>query len=135
MPAAPAVEELAAVWTQPRQDVLEIGRGGRGGPERGWIERPAAEREQSQTEQAASDLEATVGDVLVRHPITGEMQRRTQRQCSGREAPVATWRETITIPGRSTSSGLAPLLRDGRIDAEPSGQCETDVSFALQRQA
>lgn len=82
MPAAPAVEELAAVWTQPRQDVLEIGRGGRGGPERGWIERPAAEREQSQTEQAASDLEATVGDVLVRHPITGEMQRRTQRQCS-----------------------------------------------------
>jgi len=28
VPAAPAVEELAAVRTQPRKDVLEIGRGG-----------------------------------------------------------------------------------------------------------
>jgi hypothetical protein len=48
MPAARAVEQLAAARTQPRKDVLEIGRGGCGGPERGRIERPAPEREQSQ---------------------------------------------------------------------------------------
>jgi hypothetical protein len=39
MPAAPAVKELAAVWTQLRKDVLKIGCGGRGRAERGWVER------------------------------------------------------------------------------------------------
>jgi hypothetical protein len=80
MPAAPAVEELATVRTQTRNDVLEVGRGGRGGPERSRVERPAAKREQSQTEQAAPDFEATIADVLVRHPVTGEVERRAQGQ-------------------------------------------------------
>jgi hypothetical protein len=80
MPAVPAVKELAAVRTQPRKDVLEIGRGSRAGSERGRIERPTGQREQSKTEEAAADLEATIGDVLVRHPITGQMQRRTEGQ-------------------------------------------------------
>jgi hypothetical protein len=55
MPAAP-VEELPAVWTQLREDVLEVRCGGRARPERGWIERPTTEREQPQREQAASNL-------------------------------------------------------------------------------
>lgn len=80
MPASAAVKELAAVRTQLRKDVLEIGCGGRAGAERGWVERPTREREQSKTEQAATDFEATVEDVLVGHAITGEMQRRTQCQ-------------------------------------------------------
>src|SRR6476620_9375906 len=79
MPAAP-VEELAAVRTQLREDVFEVRRGGGAGPERGRIERPTGKREQRQTEQAAADLEATIGDVPVRHPITGQMQRRTEGQ-------------------------------------------------------
>jgi hypothetical protein len=77
MPAAP-VEELAAVRTQPRKDVFEIGRGSRGGPKRGRIERPTAEREQRESEEAAVSLEATIGDVFVRHPITGQMQCRAE---------------------------------------------------------
>jgi hypothetical protein len=80
MPAAPAVKQLPAVRTQPREDVLEIGCRGRGGPERGGIERPSAESEHGQTEQAASDFEATIGDVLVRHSIAREMQWRTERE-------------------------------------------------------
>lgn len=80
MPAAPAVEELATARTQTRKDVLEVGRGGRRGPERSRVERPATESEQSQTEQAAPVLEATIADVLVRHPVTSEVKRRAQGQ-------------------------------------------------------
>ena len=82
MPSARAVKELAAVQTQPRNDVLEIGRARGGRPERGRIERPAAEREQSQPNNAASDLEATIGDVVVRYPVTRQVQRRPQSQRS-----------------------------------------------------
>jgi len=94
MPAAPAVKELAAVWTQPGKDVLEIGCGSRCGPKRGRIERPMAEREQRQTEEAALDLEATIGDVLVRHPITGQMQRRTEGEGGKPRACQRTQRST-----------------------------------------
>ena len=74
MPAAPAMKELAAVRTQLRKDVLKIGCGGRGRAQRGWVERSTRQREQRKSEQAASDFEARVGDVLVGHAITGEMQ-------------------------------------------------------------
>jgi hypothetical protein len=94
MPAAPAVKELAAVRTQPRKNVLEIGRGSRCGPKRGRIERPMAEREQRQTEEAAANLEATIGDVLVRHPITGQMQRRTEGEGGEPRACQRTQRST-----------------------------------------
>ena len=94
MPAAPAVKELAAVRTQPRKDVLEIGRGSRCGPKRGRIEQSTAEREQRQTEKAAANLEATIGDVLVRHPITGQMQRRTQAESGEPRARQRTQRST-----------------------------------------
>ncbi len=75
VPAAP-VEQPAAVRTQPRHDVLEVGCRGRGGSERRRIERPSGHREQSEPEKAASDLETTVVDVLVRDPIAGQMQWR-----------------------------------------------------------
>jgi len=80
VPAARAVEKLAPARTQPRTDVLEIGRGGRGGPERGGIERAAPAREQGHPDYAGSDLEATIGDVLVRHPIGSETEQRTEGQ-------------------------------------------------------
>ena|SRR5215218_4185409 len=80
MPTQPTVEELAAAGTQPSKHVLEVGCAGRGGPERRRIERAAAEGEQSKDEQSASDLEAAIGDVLVRYPITGQMQRRTESE-------------------------------------------------------
>ncbi len=80
MPAEPSVEELATVRTQTRKEVLEVWRGGGCGAERSRVERPATERQQSQTEQAAPDLETAIADVLVRHPVTGEVQRRAQGQ-------------------------------------------------------
>ena len=93
MPAAP-VEELAAVRTQLREDVFEVRRGGGAGSERGWVERATTEGEQRQTEEAAADLEATIGDVLVRHPITGQMQRRTEGEGSEPRACQRTQRST-----------------------------------------
>ncbi len=80
MPAEPSVEELATVRTQTRKEVLEVWRGGGCGAERSRVERPATERQQSQTEHAAPDLETAIADVLVRHPVTGEVQRRAQGQ-------------------------------------------------------
>jgi hypothetical protein len=94
MPAAPAVKELAAVRAQPGKDVLEIGRGSRCGPNRGRIERPMTECEQRQTEEAAANLEATIGDVLMRHPITGQVQRRTEDKGGEPRACQRTQRST-----------------------------------------
>ena len=82
MPATPTVEQLAATRTQPPKDVLQVWRRGRGGAQRGGIERPAGQREQSHPEKAAADLKSTVTDVLMWHSIAGEMQWRTQGERS-----------------------------------------------------
>lgn len=112
MPAAPAVKELAAVRTQPGKDVLAIGRGSRCGPKRGRIERHMAECEQRQTEEAAANLEATIGDVLMRHPITGQVQRRTEGEGGEPRACQRTQRSTPSRHGERRSrvvrSGPAP---------------------------
>jgi hypothetical protein len=95
MPAAP-VEELPAVRTQLREDVLEVGCRGGAAPERGWIERPTTEREQRQCKQAASNLKGTLGDVLVRDSIAGKMQRRPE----GERRPPRSRQRTEQRTGR-----------------------------------
>lgn len=94
MPAAPAMKELAAARTQPREDVLKIGCGGRGRAQRDWVERSTREREQRKSEQAASNFETTVDDVLVGHAITGEMEWRTQCQSGKPRASERAHRST-----------------------------------------
>jgi hypothetical protein len=74
------VEDLLPAWAQPGKDVLEVGsRGGRCA-QRDRIERPAASRKEREAEAAAHDLEATASDVLMRHPVSSDMQRRTEQQ-------------------------------------------------------
>jgi hypothetical protein len=77
------VEELAAARTQPRNEVLEVGRSGGGGAENDRIERSASAGEQTQAQQAAADLEASVGNVLVRDAIGNEVQRRAKQHRRG----------------------------------------------------
>ena len=77
-----AGKELAPVRAREAKEVLGVGDGRRDCSERRRVERPAGEREQSQPEQPAPDLEATIGDVPVRDPIAGEMQRRAESERS-----------------------------------------------------
>jgi hypothetical protein len=53
MPAAAAVEELAAARAQERQDVLEVGSGARPSAERRRIERAAARGEEDEARETA----------------------------------------------------------------------------------
>jgi hypothetical protein len=87
VPASAAVEELAAVWAQEGQDVLEVGCGARSGAERRRIERAAACGEEDEARETAADLEAARADVFVRQPITREVKDRAQQE---RRDPRAT---------------------------------------------
>lgn len=81
MPAVEAVagEEFAPPGTREAQDVLEVrGRSGERAAD-GWIERSADRGEEQDSGDARSDLEAAVGDVLVRHPIACEVEQQPKQ--------------------------------------------------------
>jgi hypothetical protein len=103
MPAALAVKALAAVRPQPRQDVLEIGRGSRGGPS---VAGSSGPRQGASSARPKRPLR-----ISKRRSAMSSCGTRSQVRCSAgpraraasREpvsapsaAPVATWRETIT---------------------------------------
>jgi hypothetical protein len=60
--------------------VLEVGHRGGSTAENRGIEQAAPSGEQAEREDAATDLEAPVGDVLVRHAIARDVQRRTEQK-------------------------------------------------------
>lgn len=77
VPAVEAVarEELAPAGPGEPKDVLDVRtRSGERSAD-GRIERSAHGGEEQHTADARSDLEATVGDVLVRHPIPCEVEQ------------------------------------------------------------
>ena len=78
--AAAAMEDLLATGTEPGHEMLEVGHRRRGSAEHGGVEGPAPRREQCERDEAAADFEAPVRDVLVRHPIAGDVQRRPEEQ-------------------------------------------------------
>ncbi len=83
--AAPAaVEDLLPAGTKPRHDVLEVGHRGSHAAEHGRVERATPRGEQSERGQAAADLEAPVWNVLVRHAVPRDMERRPEQK---RERP------------------------------------------------
>jgi hypothetical protein len=75
-----AGEELAPARARQRKDVLEIRRRSSERAADGRMERSAHGGEEQHTADARSDLEATVGDVLVRHPIACEVEQQPERQ-------------------------------------------------------
>jgi hypothetical protein len=85
VPAA-AVEDLLAPQPEPGHEVLQIRHRRRSAPEHRRVERAATGGEQAERDEAAADLEAPVGDVLVRHPIAGQMQRRAEQERKGTRA-------------------------------------------------
>jgi hypothetical protein len=84
VPPAAAVEELLPTGPQPRNEMLEIGHRRRRAAEHRGVGDAAARREQGERDEAAADLEAPVGDVLVRYAIAGDVQDRPEQQ---REPP------------------------------------------------
>jgi hypothetical protein len=74
------VEELAATRAQERQDVLKVRCGARPGAERCGIERATARGEEDEAHEPAPDLEAARADVLVREPISREVEDRAQQE-------------------------------------------------------
>jgi hypothetical protein len=75
-----AVEELLSAQPEPGDDVLEVGHGGRRSSQHGGVEETSSGRPADRARRAAADLEASVGNVLVRHPVDGEVQRRAERE-------------------------------------------------------
>jgi hypothetical protein len=71
VPAATPVEDLLPAHTEPRHEVLEIGHRRCRAAEHGGIEGTAPRGEQCERGETAADLEAPVGNVLVRYAVTG----------------------------------------------------------------
>jgi len=78
MASAATVEELLAAGPKPGHDVLEVRHRGSRAAEHGGVEEPAPRREQAERHETAADLEAPVGDVLVRHLVARDVQGRTK---------------------------------------------------------
>jgi hypothetical protein len=82
VPAAEAVagEELAPAGPREAKDMLEVRRGSGERPADSRIERSAHGGEEQDCSDARADLEAAVGDVLVRHPVSREVEQQPERQ-------------------------------------------------------
>jgi hypothetical protein len=82
VPAAQSVagEELATARPRQAKEVFEVRTRGRERAGDGGIERSAHGGKEQDPGDARADLEAAVGDVLVRHPITGEVKDQPERQ-------------------------------------------------------
>lgn len=78
--AAASMEDLLPVHAEPRHKMFEVGHRRSSTTEHRRIERAAPCGEQAERDKAATDLEATVGNVLVRHAIPGDVQQRTEQQ-------------------------------------------------------
>jgi hypothetical protein len=78
--SASAVEEHLAARTKPRHEVLEVRHRRRSSSEHSGVERTAASREKPKSDQAAADLEAPIGDVFVRDPVAGEVERWPEQE-------------------------------------------------------
>ena len=73
MPAEAAVEDLPSARAQERKNVLEVRGGACRGAKRRRIERASPRGEKEEAGEAAPDLEATRGDVLVRQAVIARM--------------------------------------------------------------
>ena len=75
-----AGEELAPARPREAEDVLEVRRRSGKRAADGWIERSPDRGEEENSGDARADLEAAVGDVLMRHPIACEVEQQPERQ-------------------------------------------------------
>jgi hypothetical protein len=107
--AAAAMEDLLSAHTEPRNEVLEVGHRRCGPAEHGGIERAARCGEQSERDEAAADLEASVGNVLVRDAITGDMERGAEEQCEPPRADDGSHRRARGDVQRNDHQRIMPL--------------------------
>ena len=149
VPAAAAMEELLSARPEPRDEVLEIGHRRRGAAEHRGVERAAPSREQAEHDEAAADLEAPIGDVLVRHAIARDVQRRAEQksespradECAERTAGRDVQRDDHRPDDRvcSLAMGFMDSLKkaiQGPVRVQGSaGDDPDEVAAALQEEA
>jgi len=84
--AVPAVvvKEFPPAQAQEGKDVLQVGRGARGGPECRRIERASPSGEEEDARQAATDLEPARVEVSVRNAVACQVENRPEEE--GRES-------------------------------------------------
>jgi hypothetical protein len=110
VPAAEAVagEELASARARKAKDVLEVRRRSGERAADGRIERSAHCGEEHHFGDARADLEAAVGDVLVRDPITCQVEQQPERQrAESRANQCATGRTGGDVEGNDQAATLA----------------------------
>jgi hypothetical protein len=77
---AVARKNLAAAEPRERKNVLEVGRGGGRGANRGGVEHAAPETNEKQRGETASDLESPRRYIAVRDPVAKEVEQRAEQQ-------------------------------------------------------
>ena len=120
--AAAAVKDLLPAHPQPRHEVLEVRHRRRCAAEHGGVERAAARGEQRERGEAAADLEAPVGDVLVRYAIAGDVERRAEEQRERSRADDGWFRKLFAPSSPTGSAEDDAILREeyGENEGEPS---------------
>jgi hypothetical protein len=86
MPTAAPVKELPAAGAERGDYVLEVGRRRRNRTQCRRIERAAARSQEHEGRNPAPDLKPAAGDVLVRDPVCGQVQNRSEEEGAQRRA-------------------------------------------------
>lgn len=116
MSSLAAMEEHLAARPEPRQEVFEVGHRRRRAAEDGGVEQAAPCREQTECHEASAELEVLVVDVLMRHPVSGDVQSRAEQE--GKWA------------GSDESAGRASRRNMKRSDHLPNDRlCSRSMSF------
>jgi hypothetical protein len=119
---AMAREQLAAPRSREPEDVLQIRRRRCQRARHGGIERPARERQQHDGSDPRGDLEAAIADVLVWHPVPGQVQHEAERQRSApRPDECATNGAGCDMKGDDHLIRRVPQLAAGERVRLPSG--------------
>ena len=84
MPTPAPVKELPASEAQRGDYVLEVGRRRRNRTQGRRIERAAARSQEHEGRNSAPDLKTAAGDVLVRDAVCGQVQNRSEEECTQR---------------------------------------------------
>jgi len=107
--AAAAMKDLLPARTEPRKEVLEVGQRRRGAAEHCRIEGATPRREQPERDEAAADLEAPVGNILVRDAITCHVEGWAQEHREPTRADDGSHRRAGGDVQRNDHQRIMPL--------------------------
>jgi hypothetical protein len=113
-------EELASARPRQTKEVLEVWSSSSERAGHRGVERSAHRREEQDRGDPRADLEAAVGDVSVRHPITDEVEEQSEWQrAEPRTNERAAGSTGGNVKGDDQAASLAPRCRPSRFAALP----------------